>query len=217
MGRVESMEVYCTHRLRSSSYKESPIPASVWPASPAWTSCCPCRLPGPPAPPPDQLSTQWTQVRWRPSPALKPLMVPHLIQSKSKSLPTCPTLTTYRPRLILLKPHLAPFYSRAFARLSLYWEHPSPLRPGLDSRVPLSDGPSQTTGPTAPLVPSICALVPFHFAPTDPRLTHVCGVQAPPLGRKPHVSCWSSDVPPGNTWQRQRQFRGHSWGGGAGI
>ena len=95
------MAVYCTHHLRSSSYKESPKPASAWPASPAWTSCCPCRLPGPPAPPPDQLSTQWTQVRWSPSPVLKPLMVPHLIQSKSESLTTCPTLTTYRPRLIL--------------------------------------------------------------------------------------------------------------------
>ena len=95
------MAVYCTHHLRSSSYKESPKPASAWPASPAWTSCCPCHLPGPPAPPPDQLSTQWTQVRWSPSPVLKPLMVPHLIQSKSESLTTCPTLTTYRPRLIL--------------------------------------------------------------------------------------------------------------------
>lgn len=129
--RVESMDVYCTHRLRSPSYKESPTPASVWPASPAWTSCCPCRLPGPPAPPPDQLSTQWTQVRWSPSPALKPLMVPRLIQSKSKSLPTCPTLTTYRPRLILLKPHLAPSDSRAFARAVplLGTPLPTPSRP----------------------------------------------------------------------------------------
>ena len=110
------MAVYCTHLLRSSSYKESPKPASVWPASPAWTSCCPCRLPGPPAPPPDQLSTQWTQVRWSPSPVLKPLMGPHFIQSKSESLPTCPTLTTCHPRLILLKPHPAPSYPRAFAR-----------------------------------------------------------------------------------------------------
>ena len=85
-----------------SEVKESPKPASTWLASPAWTSRCPCHLPDPPATPPNQLTTQWTQIRWSPSPALKSLMVPHVIQSKSESLPTCPTLTTCHLRLFCL-------------------------------------------------------------------------------------------------------------------
>lgn len=191
-----------------SEVKESPKPASTWPASPAWTSRCPCHLPDPPAPPPDQLATQWTQIRWSPSPELKSLMVPHVIQSKSESLPACPTLNTCRLRLVPLKPRPAPSYPRAFARAVPLLGTPflTPSRPRLTS--PLIRWTRADGGTQRPLWP-LSALVQFQLAPDRPS-PDTFVVSMLPLW--PYAPCFllHSDVPP-------REHGCHSWSRGTGI
>lgn len=123
-------------------------------------------------------------------------MVPPVIQSKSESLPPAlPSPPTIQD-LFCLSHAQHPPTPGPLHGLSLCWEHPSSLHLGLDSQVPLSDGPGQTAGPSNPSGHSLCSC--SVLLQTDP---HLIRLQSPcsPSGRKLHASCWHSDTPPGNT------------------